>query len=132
VMLSIQLGNDRHLDFTASSHRPTAAWMERAPARPVERTGDGSLDRDQSPPGSLAQPWHSTEKINRVRMFWIAQNLAYRSIFHDLPEVHDSNGIGNLGNDSQIMRDEHDSHPEVFLQAAHKVQDLSLDRHVKS
>ena len=130
-MLSIYLGNGRHVHFTAPCHGAAAARMEWAPAWSVERAGDRALDRDQPLARGFAQARHSPKEIHRVRMFWIAQDFAYRSIFHDLPEVHDRNSIGNLGDDSKIVGNEHDSHPEVLLQAAHEVQDLSLDRHVE-
>src|SRR5688500_2899648 len=123
-MLIVQVGDSRHVHFAAARDHLTAAWMEWTPAGALERTGDRALDRDQALPRSLAQARHRPQEVHGVGVFWIAEDLAHRTIFHHLPKVHNGNRIGDLRNHTQIVSDKHNSHAQACLQTAHQVQDL--------
>ena len=130
-MMIIHLGDSGHNHIASSFHRAAAARMKRASAGSIEGTGDRPFDRDQALSRGLSQARHRSQKVHSVWMLGIAQDLAHRSILYHLPEIHDSDRICDLGDHAQVVRDKHDSHPQAFLQSAHQLEDLRLDRHVK-
>ncbi len=130
-MLIVQLGDGGHVNLAASRHRTAAARMERAAAGSLEGAGDRAFDRDQALPGGLAQARHSPQEVHGIRMLGVAEDLAYRSILHHLSEIHDGDRVSDLRDHTQIVSDEHDRHAQAFLQPAHQVEDLRLDRHIQ-
>ncbi len=49
----------------------------------------------------------------------------------DPAEVHDRDPVGDVADDAEVVRDEHERQPQLALQVAQEVQDLRLDRHVE-
>src|SRR6266540_2030351 len=130
-VLIVQLSEDWHVNLTSSRHHAAAARMEWAPAGSLEGAGNRSFNSDQALPRGLAQAWHGPQEIHGVGVLRVAQNLPYRSILHHLSEIHNGDRVGNLGDDSQIVSDEHYRHADPLLQTSHEIQDLCLDGHIE-
>jgi len=52
-------------------------------------------------------------------------------LFDDLPGVHDENGLGELGEDGQVVRDEQGGHAELALKVSQQLQNLRLRRYIE-
>ena len=52
-------------------------------------------------------------------------------VLDDLAGVHDRHAVAHLGDDAQVVGDEHDRGAGLVAQVAHQVEDLGLDRHVE-
>src|SRR5262245_32812146 len=114
-MFVVQLRNSWHVNVAAAGHHTATARMEWAPARSLEGTSDRSLDRNQALSRGLAQTRNCPQEVYGIRMLRVTKDLAHRSIFHDLPKVHDGDCVSDLRNDSQIVCDKHDCHADAFL-----------------
>src|SRR5699024_12615834 len=57
--------------------------------------------------------------------------LADRRLFDHGAELHDRDLVGDLGDHTHVVRDEHDTHPAVPLQFGEQVEDLGLGGHVQ-
>ena len=49
----------------------------------------------------------------------------------DLAAVHHGDAVGHLGDDAEVVGDQHDAGPALGLEGAHQVEDLGLDRDVE-
>ena len=50
---------------------------------------------------------------------------------HHSAQVHHYHVVGHLGDDSQIVGDQHDGHPVALLEIEQQVENLRLGRHIK-
>ncbi len=64
-------------------------------------------------------------------MLGIAEQLAHRRVFDDLPAIHDYHPIGDAGNDAEIMGDPDHRHAELLAKLFHQLDDLRLNGHIK-
>ena len=71
---------------------------------------------------------HQPESVGMLR---IVKEGVDGSLLDDPPGVHHRDAIANLGDDTQVVRDQQDAHPVVVLKVTQKRQDLSLDRDVE-
>ena len=62
----------------------------------------------------------------------IGENLLGGALLHHAAGVHDHHVVGHLGDNTQVVGDQHDGGIDLILQAAKQVQDLGLDGHVQS
>lgn len=130
-MLIADLRDRWHDYFTEPGHGAAATRMEWAAGGSFEGTGDRSLDRDQPLPGCLPQAGHSSQEVYRVGMFGVAQDLAHRSVFHHLSEIHDRYSVSDLCDHTEVVSNEHHRHAQPLLKTAHQLKDLGLDRDVQ-
>ena len=61
----------------------------------------------------------------------IGQDRLGRPELHEPAGVHDGEPIGEAGDDTQVVGDDQDRHPELGAQPPQQLQDLGLDRHVE-
>ena len=52
-------------------------------------------------------------------------------VLHGAPSVHHEHVVGDLGDQSQVMRDEDDRRSVLGLQAPHEIHDLGLHRDIE-
>ena len=71
-------------------------------------------------------------KSYRIRMQGIVEYLGYRALLNDTSRIHNHNVVCHLGNNTEIVRYKHDRAVDPLLKVAKKVEDLCLDRNVKS
>ena len=58
----------------------------------------------------------------RVRVQRLAEDLAHRSRFHDLPRVHDSDPVGEMASRRKVVRDVEERDPEFSLELPQQPQ----------
>nr|WP_291389289.1 hypothetical protein [Devosia sp.] len=52
-------------------------------------------------------------------------------MLYDAPTIHYCNLVGVLGDDSDVVRDQHHRHLQLPAEAIQKLEDLTLDGHVQ-
>ena len=62
----------------------------------------------------------------------VGEDLLHRALLHNLASVHDGDGVGDLGDERQVVAHEHHGEAELVLQLVQQVDDLLLHRYVKS
>ena len=90
--------------------------------------------RGRSPPSSnhgRCAVRDAGEQALRVGMALAFEQRIDRRRLDHAAGIHDHHVLRDLGDDAEIVRDEHHAHPELGLQAAQQVQHLRLDRHVE-
>ena len=65
-------------------------------------------------------------------MQWFCKELLHGRLLHHTAAVHNHHFVSSLSHNTQIMGDEKHCHTQLFSQAVDQVQDLGLDRHIKS
>lgn len=75
--------------------------------------------------------WNRREKPSRIGMLWILENLAPRTNFNDLPEIHHRHTMGYPLNNRHVVTDEYVGKSAFFLQFHHQINDLSLNGDIK-
>jgi hypothetical protein len=64
-------------------------------------------------------------------MTGMREQLAGRRGLHHLTGVHDDDPVADLGDHSQVVGDEEDSHPDLVAHLGEQLEDLCLDRDVE-
>ena len=78
-----------------------------------------------------AEPRHRIEQALGVGMQRAAEQRADRRFLGLAAGIHDDDALRHLGDDAQIVGDQHDRGVDLVLQFAHQIEDLRLDRHVE-
>lgn len=79
------------------------------------------------PPLSRIEFRNGPEQELRVRMKRPAKKILPTGHFHDLSQIHHSNSITDVFDDSKIMRNEEIREPQLISKVHQKVEDLGLD-----
>ena len=74
---------------------------------------------------------HRGEELLRIGVLGCGEHVGSRTVFDDLPALHDGDRIANLSGDSQVVRDEKHRKVQPVANVREKVQDLSLHRHIE-
>ena len=61
------------------------------------------------------------DEIERVRARWRAEHLFCRPFFNDLTRVHDRDAISGLGNNAEVVRDQHQRRPTFASRASEQI-----------
>ena len=64
-------------------------------------------------------------------MLWLAQYLRDRPLLDDLARLHHRDPVGDVGDDTEVVRDEHDAQVLHFAQPLELPEDLCLHGHVE-
>ena len=64
-------------------------------------------------------------------MLGIGEQRLHRRLLDDLAAVHHGDAVRHLGDDAEVVGDQHDARAALGLQRAHQVEDLRLDRDVE-
>ncbi len=59
------------------------------------------------------------------------ENVACAAEFDDLAQIHDSDAVGNVAHDLNVVRNEQVCQSEVPLQVHEQVEDLRLHGHIE-
>ena len=108
--------------------------MEAAARWWIDRRGDVTTEDDPLPPGATVFLDHRDcrEQGVRVRVAGTGEELLGLGDLDDFPEVHHRDAVAHLADDREVVRDEDVREPEVVLEVVEQVDDLRLDRDVKS
>ena len=61
----------------------------------------------------------------------VGEYLVHRALLHDTPGVHDHHIVRHLGDNAQVVGDEHNGGIDLILQVTQQVQYLRLDGHIQ-
>ena len=64
-------------------------------------------------------------------MLRIVEYRANIRMLHDAPGVHHRHPIAHLGDDAEVVRDEHYRHARIFLKVFQQSQILRLNRNIQ-
>src|SRR6266496_2055121 len=100
---------DRHekrlLRVAAAGCKGSAARMERATCRSVERMGNRPADRRKLYPRHGVDAWNRLQQSLRIRVFWIVKDVVDLSLLDHPTEIHDDHVVGHLSDHAQVVRD---------------------------
>ena len=61
----------------------------------------------------------------------IIEDVINGAFFDDAPCIHDNDFISEIGDNTEVVGDEHNCHPHLRLEFLHETQHLRLDRHIE-
>src|SRR6187399_1508184 len=105
-----------------------------APRRQGGRVRDDALDRSQPLLffNMLKRKFgNRRQQALRVRVLWLLKYLINAGFLDDPAGIHYTHAIGDLGNDSEIMRYQEDSELSGFAKMIQKLEYLGLDGYIK-
>jgi hypothetical protein len=88
-------------------------------------------DRHEPLAGLHVEARHRPQEGAQIRVRSPAKNIVERAALHDLALIHDDDFLGDIGDNTEVMRDQEHGHAELRLQFDNELQDLRLDRHVE-
>ena len=109
-----------------------APRMEGTAARWVEQARRVARDRDHPRTGVRAHVRDARQEPPGVGHLRAGQHEAARAVLHRPAGVHHQDVVGHLGDDAEVVGDDHDRRVELTLQVLEQVEDLRLDGDVES
>ena len=88
-------------------------------------------DRRQALAGLHVEARHRPHQGLQIRVARVAEDLLPRARLHHAPAIHHHHFVGHVGDDAEIVGDEHQRHARLGLQLLHEVEDLRLRGHVE-
>ena len=79
----------------------------------------------------VASPRDGAEQRDRVRVLRRGEQLGGRRLLGLATRVEDEHAVGDVGDDAEVVGDEHDRGPEPLADLAHQPEDAGLRRHVE-
>jgi hypothetical protein len=89
--------------------------MERAPRWWEERARQLALNGNCARAAAWNEPRHSGEKRTGIGMACRGEDLLCWPDFHDAPEIHDSDPMGDVMDEAQVVRDEDQRETKLIL-----------------
>ena len=108
-----------------------AARCEYAARLAVVGGGRGTGDRRQALGARTINAWHRAEQAPRVGVAGIIEDRRRRSRLDDAPVIHHLHGVGHLGDDAEVVGNQHDARLGLCGQGLDQLEDLGLDRDVE-
>ena len=112
-----------------------SGWSARGQRSAKAQYGSGSANRGTSPGISCsrvdASAGDRAQEADRVRMLRVLVQLVDGCLFGLAAGVHHDHAIGDVGDDAEVVRDQHDRGAETVADVAHQVEDPGLDGHVE-
>jgi len=59
-----------------------------------------------------------SQKAPGIGVSRMGQEFGCRALLHHSPTIHDEDSLAEVGNDTEIVRDEKKGHPPILLQTA--------------
>ena len=119
------------LGVFAHLHALDAAGVEFAALGRVRGAGDAALEHDAVHFRVRIGDGNRGKQRLGVGVQGIAEDIRRRAVFHEVSEVHNAHGIGDMLHHGQVVGDEEIGKLILLLQLLEKVYDLRLDRHVQ-
>ena len=60
-----------------------------------------------------------------------SEDPSHRPFLDHPAEIHHRDRIGHLGDDAEVMGDQHQGHADIVLQLPEQIENLGLDRHIE-
>ena len=64
-------------------------------------------------------------------MLGTIEQLPDRCPLDDLTGIHDRDVVAHLGDNTEVVRDQEDAHPQFFLEIAQEIENLRLNRDIE-
>ena len=129
-MARLDLTLDGSLLLTAL-HAVRAAGVELAALRRVGGGGDGAFEHDALHLHRRVGDGDGGEERLRVGVEGIAEDVFLRAILHEVAEVHNADGVGDVLNNGKVVADEEVGQLVLILQLVQQVDDLRLNGHIQ-
>lgn len=78
-----------------------------------------------------SEVWQGSDQGACVRMNGMSEYFIGRSRFNHFTRIHDDDPLAYLGNDTEIVGDQHDGRAAFFSQLLHQLENFMLDGHVQ-
>ena len=124
----LELGSMRHVRRACTYGQ--RGWNEQPPGRLISDGGRPG-DRHELLVARRVQPRDRAQQAPRVGVLRAGEDRVRRRLLDDPAGVHDRDLVGHLGDDAEVVRDDHDGRAELALQALDQLEDLRLDGHVE-
>src|SRR2546426_525289 len=76
-------------------------------------------------------PWHRIEESRCIRVLWRFEYVFDVGHLSNPSGIEDNHFLHHLRNDSHVMGNKNQCHPQLFLKDSQEVQYLRLNRHVQ-
>ncbi len=106
--------------------RQRAARREGAAARHVRRVGHGARNGRQAPARSVERRQRADQAL-RIGMHGIGEQLVGGRLLDDAAGIHHRDAVAVLGDDAEIVADQHHRHAHLAADRREQLQDLRLD-----
>ena len=116
---------------SSASERVRAARREVTACGRGEQRRRGARDRRQPRRAVAVQPRDRPQQPPGVRVPRVVEQLVQRALLDHLPGVHHQHAVGDVGDDAEVVGDEHDRRARRVAEVTQLAQDLGLDRHVQ-
>ena len=117
--------------LAAFDEAEAAARPEGAALGQVRQRRRAARDGGQAPGPRPVQRRDRIMQPPAIGMPGLGEDVAGRAPLHDAAGIHDHDPVGDLGDDAEIMGDQHDGGAEVAAELLQQLQDLSLHRHIE-
>src|SRR6185437_59535 len=124
------VGNELGPLDTAACEGAGAARMEGATGGNLVQPRHRTVDLRQ-PVGRAGERGDRAHQPDRIGVARPLDDVAQRADFGDAPGIHDRHAVGSLGDDADVVGDQHDSRAMVAAELLDEGDDLRLDRHVE-
>jgi hypothetical protein len=123
--------DQRRIYLAADLHGMTASRMELATAGRICRRRYAAFQNNALPLGIWIRNGNGAEQCLGIGKQRILENLLFGGILHQISQIHDTDGIGNMFHNGKIMGDEEIGKLILVLQILQKVNDLSLNGYIQ-
>ena len=113
-------------------HAVLAPRREGTALRRVDQVHRVSLDGDQALVLIRVDLGHGGQQPPGVGMSGFVKDLVAAAALHNGSRVHHADAVADIGDDAQIVGNEHDAHMDLILQLLKQLQNLGLNGHVQS
>src|SRR5918994_2402341 len=121
---------DGNLDVTQAGQKLLTARVVRAPLRDVHRVGHIAGDDLEIVDGP-ADPRDRLQQRLGVRVLRVVEERDDIGPLDHLAEVHDDDFFGHLGDDTEVVGDQHHRHPGSLLDVSDQIEDLGFSGDIK-
>jgi hypothetical protein len=111
--------------------RHGATRVESAPPRRIDGAGNFTLQHDRLHALARVDGRVRRQQCGRIRMSGLGEEVARRSLFDDLAEIHHRGAPGDAADHVEVVADEQIGEPEFALQVEQQVEEVALHRHVE-
>ena len=123
----LRAGRKQRRDLLAGLEGLRAARPEAAAGRGLQGIRNVSADHIETAAARHAEPRNRRHQGARERMLRRAQHVAHPAAFDDAAGIHHGDMRAHLGDDAEIVRDEHKRHAVARLLDPQKIENLRLD-----
>ena len=89
-----------------------------------------TLNRIQPLPALFVNLGKAAKQTDRIGVGRMGVEVTYWGFLDNKTAIHDIHPVGNAGDNTQVMGDEHNAGVDLVFQIAQQIKDLSLDGNI--